>query len=210
MNIGNTLIELFKKPDGMLGILAGIIMASRSSNIERNEWTLGLLKLQPTDRVLEIGFGPGVAIKKASETVTNGMIIGIDHSKVMLKQASKRNAIAIRKGTVILHLGTEESLPTLNQSFNKIYSTNVVQFWRDPVEVFRQLRKMLTSDGIIATTYMPRPLHEKQGGSQITASLIVKQLTSAGFSDIRVEEKMFESISTISVLAFNTATKSTP
>jgi len=207
MSIGKKLIEQFKKPDGIFGMLAGAIMANRSSNIERNEWTLSLLELQPTDRILEIGYGPGVAIEKATNVVTNGQIIGIDHSNLMLKQASKRNAKAIENGLVKLYLGTEKSLPTFEQSFNKIYSTNVVQFWHAPVDVFARLRKMLTSDGVIATTYMPRQLNEKHGDFKITANLIVEQLKLAGFSDICVEEKWLESVLIISVLAFNTSTK---
>jgi ubiquinone/menaquinone biosynthesis C-methylase UbiE len=83
-------------------------MANRSSTVERNDWAVSLLKLQPTDRVLEIGFGPGVAIQKMSEFVKEGLIWGIDHSEVMLRQASKRNKEAISADRVRLLLGSLE------------------------------------------------------------------------------------------------------
>ena len=91
MSLWSKIAAQFGKPTGLLGNLAGFIMASRSSNVERCNWAVSLLNLQSTDRVLEIGFGPGIAIQKMSEIVKEGVIWGIDHSDIMLKQASKRN-----------------------------------------------------------------------------------------------------------------------
>ncbi|SHO59104.1 class I SAM-dependent methyltransferase [Vibrio quintilis] len=203
MNIGTKILNQFKQPTGMLGILAGKIMAGRASNIERNEWTLSLLKLNSTDRVLEIGFGPGVAIEKASNIVKEGVIVGIDHSAIMMNQASKRNAKAIENGRVKLYPGSDMILPESELPFDKIYSVNVVQFWPEPTEVLKRLRKMLTPDGVIATTYMPRQLNEKYACSGITAGQITAWSEAAGFSEICVEEKVFNSAPAISVLAFN-------
>ena len=50
---------------GLLGQLAGQVMANRSSNIERNRWMLELMRLKPRDRILEIGYGPGLALEGA-------------------------------------------------------------------------------------------------------------------------------------------------
>jgi hypothetical protein len=75
MNLTKEIIGQFKKPHGMLGVLAGAIMANRHSNIERNEWTLEQLTLKPSDRLLEIGFGPGIAIEKAARVITSGVIM---------------------------------------------------------------------------------------------------------------------------------------
>src|SRR5947209_8447596 len=52
----------FLRPHGFRGRAAGWVMATRGSNRERNIWAVGLLDVQPDDRVLEIGFGPGIAI----------------------------------------------------------------------------------------------------------------------------------------------------
>src|SRR5215470_2178402 len=52
----------FRQPRGFAGWLAGWEMALRSSNRQRNVWAVGLLGGEPTDRVLDIGFGPGIAI----------------------------------------------------------------------------------------------------------------------------------------------------
>jgi ubiquinone/menaquinone biosynthesis C-methylase UbiE len=156
MSLRTNIVAQFGQPHGMLGLLAGLIMANRSSNIERNEWTLDLLALKPTDRLLEVGFGPGIAIEKASQIITKGLIVGVDHSATMMRQASKRNAAAIERETVKLYLGTIEALPAFDKPFDKICSANVVQFWHDPVVIFKKLRSFLAPGGIISTTYMPR------------------------------------------------------
>ncbi len=201
MSLRQNIVGQFKQPHGSLGQVAGFIMAKRPSNIERNQWTLDLLDLRPDDRVLEIGFGPGIAIEKASQVVTNGMIVGIDHSETMLRQAKKRNAAAIGEGRVQLQLGSVTELPHFDQPFDKIFSANVVQFWDEPVAVFKSLHQRLAPGGTIATTYMPRHKAATDADSHRKAGEVVASLATAGFSRIRVEEKPLKPVAVICVLA---------
>jgi ubiquinone/menaquinone biosynthesis C-methylase UbiE len=53
-------------------------------NTERSLSVLSQLQLRSTDRVLEIGFGSGVDIKRASERVKEGFVAGLDHSEIMV------------------------------------------------------------------------------------------------------------------------------
>jgi trans-aconitate methyltransferase len=119
----------------------------------------------------------------------------------MLRQAMKRNAAAIERGTEELHLGTIESLPGFDKPFDKIFSANVVQFWNDPVAVFHKLHGMLSDGGIIATTYMPRHRGASAADAQKKALEIVNYLKTAGYNDVRIEEKHMAPIPAICVLA---------
>lgn len=203
MNLKQNIVAQFGRPHGTLGQLAGFVMAKRPSNIERNMWTLDLLDLKPDDHLLELGFGPGIAIQFASETIHEGLIVGVDHSETMLRQASKRNARAIERGLVQLHLGTVETLPVFERPFNKICSVNVVQFWRDPVAVYRRLHALLAPGGVIATTYMPRHSGATNADTREKGMEIIAQLEAAGFSSITTEEKQMSPVSVVSVLATN-------
>jgi hypothetical protein len=60
------IVGQFHRPRGPVGHLVGWTMARRSSNRERNIWAVSLLDVQPDDRVLELGFGPGIAIREAA------------------------------------------------------------------------------------------------------------------------------------------------
>ena len=75
-----TLVGQFHRPHGWGGRAAGWVMAHRESNRRRNVWAAGLLDVQPDDRVLEIGFGPGIAIEEMARRATRGHVIGVDHS----------------------------------------------------------------------------------------------------------------------------------
>ncbi len=90
------MVSQFHRPRGAAGWLAGREMALRPSNRQRNRWAVALLDVGPTDRVLEIGFGPGIAIREAARRATRGRVAGIDHSPEMVRQATRRNAAAVR------------------------------------------------------------------------------------------------------------------
>lgn len=201
MSMMQKVVAQFKQPHGYLGQLAGIIMANRPSNIERNNWTLDLLDLTPDDRVLEIGFGPGIAIEKASQVIKEGRIVGVDHSETMLHQASKRNAAAIRQGVVELLLASVDNLPPFSQPFTKIYSANVVQFWDNMETSFAHLYEVLAPGGRIATTYMPRHKGATPADTVRMAERVSMALNNVGFDNIRVKEKPLKPFPVMCVLA---------
>src|ERR671922_1026964 len=89
-------------PTGPAGRATGWMMGRRSSNVRRNRWAVELLAVEPTDRILELGCGPGVAIAALATRATRGLVVGVDHSEVMIRQARRRNAAAIRAGRVRL------------------------------------------------------------------------------------------------------------
>jgi SAM-dependent methyltransferase len=85
----------FGRPTGLSGHGGGLLMAHRSSNRRRNAWAVSLLDVRPDDCVLEIGFGPGLAIRELARLATEGHVCGIDHSELMLPRARRLNIEAI-------------------------------------------------------------------------------------------------------------------
>lgn len=108
----------FGNPKGFWGNIAGKLMAKGA---EKNEWTISLLNIQKTDNVLEIGFGPGVAIELVSNIVSIGHIVGIDISEVMLHQATKGNLKAIKEGRIDLNLLDISTFPLFETKFDKVF-----------------------------------------------------------------------------------------
>lgn len=201
MNLKNLLISQFMKPKGLLGNLAGYIMAHRPSNRERIFWTISLLNIKPDDRILEIGFGPGVAIEQISKIITNGFVAGIDHSKVMVSQARKRNREGIHQGKVEIMPGSAADIPHFGQPFDKIFAINAFQFWNGPDEILKKLRKLLKPGGIIALTLQPRLKKATDEGATKIGEEIVKHLEKAGYSKVRLETKKMKPVSAVCAIA---------
>src|SRR5262245_7776189 len=93
-------MRAFGRPKGVLGKLGGVIMAWTNRAIAAR--VVELLNIQPSDRVLEVGFGPGVGIQLLAEKATSGEVAGIDCSEEMVEQATARNAAAVEHGRVEL------------------------------------------------------------------------------------------------------------
>ena len=83
-------MRMFGRPKGALGKLGGIIMAR--TNHDCAAWVIDLLDIQPNDKVLEVGFGPGIGIQLLARSAATGYIAGVDPSEEMVEQAKARNA----------------------------------------------------------------------------------------------------------------------
>jgi len=188
MSLMSGVYRQFSKPQGALGHVVGWILANRASNLRRNRWTIDLLDLTPSDRVLEIGFGPGVAIGLAAARVPHGTVVGLDHSAVMLAQARRRNARLIASGRLALHLGGFESLPALNQSFDKVFAVNVLHFLPDRDAALHAVKRIMQPGGTLAITHQPRHVGATAADADRFAAVLVQEMTQAGFHGARVEK----------------------
>lgn len=164
-------------------------MAHRGSNRRRNVWVASLLAVQPTDRVLEIGFGPGIAISEIAARAVRGHVYGVDHSAVMVRQATVRNAAAVRAGRVHLVRGSVAELPEFDEPLDAVLAVNSIGFWPEPVERLRELRNLLRPGGRIALASQPR----LPGVTTDEAAEKLRQLlTEAGFVELRTETLALE------------------
>jgi ubiquinone/menaquinone biosynthesis C-methylase UbiE len=183
----NAAYAQFGRPTGLLGAAAGLLMAHRSSNRKRNRWAASLLGVRPDDRVLEIGCGPGLAIRELSRIAHAGYVCGIDHSEVMLRQARRRNADGLRRGIVDLRLASVDELPAFDAPFDKILAVNAMLFVAQPDARLAQLRRMLRPGGLIAVVHQPRGPGATDERSAAAGRENAAALERAGFSPVRLE-----------------------
>jgi ubiquinone/menaquinone biosynthesis C-methylase UbiE len=167
--------------------VTGWVFAHRPSNRQRNRWVVSLLGIRPTDRVLEVGFGPGVAVAELVRA-SAGHVYGADHSPVMLRQASRRNAAAIRAGRVTLVDAPVDQLPAaLDGPFDAILAVNSLGFWPGPAERLADLRRRLVPGWRMAIAAQPRCPGATAGMARSAAGEIENLLRSAGFTQLRTE-----------------------
>ena len=180
-------------PRGPLGAIVARIM--RRSNAQLNLWMVELLQVAPGDRVLEIGFGPGVALAALLARASDGFVAGVDMSEDMVRQARSRNAAAIAAGRLDIRHGNAGCLPFDDATFDKVCGAHVIYFWADPVATVRELRRVLRPGGTLALAYFERehapPAAAKalsQAGARLYGPGEVEQIAQrAGFTDVHVE-----------------------
>ncbi|MEV2253857.1 class I SAM-dependent methyltransferase [Streptomyces sp. NPDC050147] len=151
------IVRQFGRPQGLPGRLVGWVMAHRASNRQRSLWVVSLLEVQPTDRVLEVGFGPGLAIAELARRASKGHVYGIDHSDAMVRQTRKRNAAAIRTQRVTLLRASVDRLPRFDKTLDAIVAVNSLGFWPNPTQQLCELRGLLRPGGRIAPASQPAP-----------------------------------------------------
>ena len=144
----------YRRPWGEVGRQIGREMAL--DHLPENLWTIAQLDPQPGDRILEVGFGPGVAVEELVKRVTAGFVAGVDFSEVMVEEASRRNAEAIGAGRADLRFGEAGELPFADASFDKAFSIHSVYFWPRPMQAFGELWRVLRPGGLLVVTMLPK------------------------------------------------------
>lgn len=180
-------------PRGPVGRLAARLM--RQGNAELNLWLVDLLDLAPQSRILEVGFGPGVALAALLARAPDGFVAGIDVSDLMVQQARTRHAEAVAAGRLDVRRGDAAALPYGDATFDRACGTHVIYFWPDPVAAVRELRRVLRPGGTLALAYQERghmpPIALRTTG-QIAARLygpgeVEEVVRAAGFAAARRE-----------------------
>lgn len=144
----------YRLPRGLIGRWIGRRMSQQHQ--PENQWTVNLLDVQPTDRVLEIGFGPGIAVQTVAERAPYGFVAGVDFSQTMVHAAQRRNAEAVRAGRVDLRCADAAHLPFAENAFDKAFSIHSIYFWPDALAGLREIYRVLKPSGLLILTILPR------------------------------------------------------
>ena len=190
----------FGHPKGWLGVLVGTIMAHRASNRRRTAWTADLLEIGPNDTVLEIGCGPGIALKEIAARLDTGTVTGIDHSDVMIDQARARNLAELRDGKVLIRQASLDDLTDIGTGYTKALAINVLQFQPSITAACARIAAVLAPDGLLAITYQPRTRGATHGDAAAFGDHLAVALSHAGFVDIRMEEMALKPAPAICVI----------
>lgn len=136
------LMRQFGHPSGIGGAVAGVVMSIENRKI--NRLVVAELTVGAQDEVLEIGCGPGIGLAAAAARATEGFVVGVDDSEVMVAQARWRNRKLIQGGLVRVEQAAAEGLPFPDRHFTCAFGVNSVQHWscvrRGLDELYRVLK----------------------------------------------------------------------
>lgn len=140
-----------RTPNGIVGRLIGERMLRQHT--PETDWSVQLLDIQSTDRVLEIGFGAGRGLALALQRASAGHVAGVDVSPTMIAAAALRNRTALQRGQLALLRGDIADLPFGTERFDKIFSIHTFYFWADQKLVCEQIASMLAPGGRLVVTF---------------------------------------------------------
>lgn len=179
----------FSGPSGPLGRIAGRLMARLNGPL--NDWVVELLDVAPGARVLEVGYGPGLAVEKLAAGGRAERIVGVDRSELMQRQAARRNRAAIAAGRVELRVGTVAALPLADASCTHAFAVNSLPFWPDLPAALAELRRVLVAGGRLVLALRLRIEgagrfdRSRHGMTPERLAQVLAAVEAAGFRDVK-------------------------
>jgi SAM-dependent methyltransferase len=174
----------FAHPQGLLGRLAGRMMARKNATLTHR--VIAAAGLRGTETVLEIGCGPGVGLAALAAVLPHGQVLGAEPSAVMRQQAAGRlRAYGDRVHLVDATAGTP---PWPAGTVDVVLAVNSVQLWQPLAGSLALVREVLVPGGHLLvglTEHAVRP-----DGSTVPADIdswLVSELATAGFDVVRQE-----------------------
>ena len=131
------------------------------------------MDVQPNDRILEVGCGPGVAAAEICGLIDGGSLTAIDRSGTAIERAAQRNTGHIESGRLELHQTDLAGFDPRSDRFDKAFAVNVNVFWtRDTSDEIATLAEALRNDAMVWMIYeAPSRGQVRDVGPRIAAKL---------------------------------------
>jgi SAM-dependent methyltransferase len=147
---------------------------------QRFVWAVDTLEVGPTDRLLEVGCGHGVAVSLVCERLTTGTITAIDRSPKMIEMATRRNREHVDAGRAELEAVALEDADLGERRLDKVFAFNVAPFWLRPAAALDAVRGNLARDGRVYVFWDAR--HSAPGRAEDLGNELADRLREGGFS----------------------------
>jgi SAM-dependent methyltransferase len=150
----------------------------------RVAWAVSQLSVDPADYLLEIGCGPGHAVRLICPLLTSGTITAIDRSSLQVSRARRGNARCIQAGRArIEQLALADAAAGLARGFDTVFAINVNAFWTEPAASLPALRRLTGTRGRAYLFYEP----PSAAGARGLESRLVKLFPAEGVdvADVR-------------------------
>jgi len=159
-------------------------------NAKLNAFAVQQLEVGPSDRVLEIGFGGGVALRSLVGRAS--FVGGVDLSSEMVEWANAKYSDAVAAGSAHFRQGSVEAIPFDAASFRKALTVNTVYFWRSLELGFAEIGRVLVPGGRVVIGFLPKEGMDRLGlrpdiFTARTPGEISAALSASGFRHVYLE-----------------------
>ena len=167
---------------GLVAALGMLIMGRRNARLAVN-----LASVSDADRVVDIGCGPGNAVREAVRR--GARVVGVDPAPLMLRLA---RAVTRDHSKVSWLQGSAEVLPVTKGWATVVWSLKTVHHWKDVTAGLAELRRVLAPSGRLLV--MERRVKPgatglaSHGWTEQQADSFAAQCRAAGFVGLRVDQ----------------------
>ena len=149
------------------------VMATGNADMENA--AVELVNPMSDANVVMIGCGPGVGVVAAARRASNGMVIGLDPSEVMVERTRTRCRRVRVEHLTKVERAAAESIPLPDRSQDAVVSVNNIQLWSDrSVGLDEGVRVLVPGGALIVllhTWAMPDAVPAEEWIAELTADL---------------------------------------
>lgn len=168
-----------------MGLFAALTMLV--ANRRRAGLVADLASVSSSDRVVDIGCGPGNSVRAAASR--GACVIGVDPARVMLGVA---RLMTRDRAKIRWVQGTAENLPLAEHSATVVWSVATVHHWADVAAGLGEVRRVLSPGGrFLAIERRVRPGATglaSHGWTDEQAASFAECCRTAGLDDVRIEK----------------------
>lgn len=178
-------------PSGWFGRTVMTRVLNRG-NRQLIEATLAQLELDAETRLLDVGFGGGLALELARRRGVR-RLAGVDPSEVAVARLRERPG-RLAGAELRVEVGRAEALPFGEGSFDAVVSTNTLYFWPALAPAFTELTRVLRPGGRLALGFSGAPKLRsfdtvtRHGFHFHESAEVAAQATASGLTVLRLVE----------------------
>lgn len=103
--------------------------------------------IKPTDKILDVGCGPGTITIDLAKYVPNGEIIGIEPTKELIDEALSNNKTNVQN--IKFKVESTYNLPYPDDTFDIVHAHQVIVHLSEPLMAFKEMRRVLKPNGYL-------------------------------------------------------------
>ncbi|MGO9929160.1 MAG: class I SAM-dependent methyltransferase [Mycobacterium sp.] len=171
---------------GVTGLVAAVGMLVTGRGYAR--LAVDLASVSDADRVVDIGCGPGNAVRAAAQR--GARVAGVDPAPMMLRLA---RTVTGDRSNVSWSQGSAEELPVTSGWATAAWSLKTVHHWKDVAAGLAEVRRVLAPPGRLLV--MERRVQPgatglaSHGWTEQQAESFAAQCRTAGFDEVRVDQR---------------------
>ena len=169
--------------------------SGKGESMEHDHWpiakpTLGLMQIEPTDNILDVGCGAGWLSRILAKRVPEGRIVGMDISDEMIHRARRAS---VDYANLVFVVGEVNEIPWEANFFTRVISVESSYYWPEPLKGLREIHRVLAQSGsawILINYYRDNPYSHQWGAKLAVPTKLLSAaewetlFRDAGFMDV--------------------------